>query len=99
MSSEGFAKAAENAVNPAAKSVHDLRWFRVTELEDRMQDPRVREHPATVKCYFELEEHDRTALLPPALAHARVAFGHRPWPFVCTLQSLSLARFPEGSGS
>jgi dodecin len=54
-STEGFAKAAENAVNTAAKSLRNLRWFRVTELEGRIHDQRVSEYHATVKIYFDLE--------------------------------------------
>ncbi len=55
-SSEGFAKAADNAVRTAAKTVRNLRWFRVTELEGKVQDQRVSEFHATVKIYFDLEE-------------------------------------------
>ncbi len=54
-STEGFAKAAENAVDTAAKSLRNLRWFRVTELEGRIHDQRVSEYHATVKIYFDLE--------------------------------------------
>ena len=54
-SKEGFAKAAENAVNTAAKSLRNLRWFRVSELEGRIQEQRVTEYHATVKIYFDLE--------------------------------------------
>jgi dodecin len=54
-STEGFARAAENAVATAAKTVRNLRWFRVTELEGRIVDQKVREYHATVKIYFDLE--------------------------------------------
>jgi dodecin len=54
-STEGFAKAAENAVNTAAKSLRNLRWFRVTELEGQIDGQRVKEYHATVKIYFDLE--------------------------------------------
>lgn len=54
-STEGFAKAAESAVNTAAKTVRNLRWFRITELEGRIHDQRVTEYHATVKIYFDLE--------------------------------------------
>jgi len=54
-SKQGFAKAAENAVEQAAKSLRNLRWFRVTELEGRIQDQKVSEYHATVKIYFDLE--------------------------------------------
>jgi dodecin len=54
-SSEGFAKAAENAVSTAAKTVRNLKWFRVTELEGRIHGQKVAEYHATVKLYFDLE--------------------------------------------
>jgi dodecin len=54
-STEGFARAAENAVKTAAKTVRNLRWFRVTELEGRVVDQKVSEYHATVKIYFDLE--------------------------------------------
>jgi dodecin len=52
----GFAKAAENAVATAAKTVRNLRWFRVTELEGKITDQKVSEFHATVKIYFDLED-------------------------------------------
>ena len=55
VSKDGFAKAAENAVATAAKTVRNLRWFRVTELEGRVQEQKVTEYHATVKIYFDLE--------------------------------------------
>ncbi len=54
-STEGFAKAADNAVRTAAKTVRNLRWFRVTELEGRIVDQKVSEYHATVKIYFDLD--------------------------------------------
>lgn len=54
-STESFAKAAENAVHTAAKTVRNLRWFRVTELEGRIANQKVSEYHATVKIYFELD--------------------------------------------
>ncbi len=54
-STEGFARAAENAVKTAAKTVRNLRWFRVTELEGKVVDQKVTEYHATVKIYFDLE--------------------------------------------
>lgn len=54
-SKESFAKAAENAVTTAAKTVRNLRWFRVTEFEGQIHEQRISEFRATVKIYFELE--------------------------------------------
>jgi len=55
-SKDGFAKAAENAVVTAAKTVRNLRWFRVSELEGKITDQRVSEYHATVKIYFDFED-------------------------------------------
>ncbi|HYB77859.1 MAG TPA: dodecin family protein [Thermoplasmata archaeon] len=54
-SKQGFAKAAENAVNTAAKSLRNLKWFRVSELEGRIQEQHIAEYHVTVKIYFDLE--------------------------------------------
>lgn len=55
-STQGFAKAAENAVLTAAKSVRNLRWFRVTELEGSIKDQKTIEYHATVRLYFDFED-------------------------------------------
>jgi dodecin len=55
VSKEGFARAAQNAVDTAAKTVRNLRWFRVTELEGRVNEQKVTEYHATVKIYFDLD--------------------------------------------
>jgi dodecin len=55
VSKDGFARAAENAITTAAKTVRNLRWFRVTELEGRISEQRVTEYHATVRIYFDLE--------------------------------------------
>ncbi len=55
VSTDGFAKAADSAVKTAAKTVRNLRWFRVTELEGKIVDQKVTEYHATVKIYFDLD--------------------------------------------
>ncbi len=55
VSKESFAKAAQNAVETAAKTVRNLRWFRVSEFEGAIKDQRIVEYHATVKLYFDLE--------------------------------------------
>jgi len=55
VSKDGFAHPAENAVNAAAKSLRNLRWFRVVELEGAIHDQKVTEYHATVRIYFDLE--------------------------------------------
>ena len=55
VSTEGFARAAENAVAEAARTVRNLKWFRVTELEGRIEKQKVAEYRATVRIYFDIE--------------------------------------------
>jgi dodecin len=55
VSTESFADAAENAVTTAAKTVRNLRWFRVTEMEGSVKNQKVGEYHVTVKLYFDLE--------------------------------------------
>lgn len=55
VSTESFAKAAENAVQTAAKTVRNLKWFRVTEFEGRIDKQKIMEYHATVKIYFDIE--------------------------------------------
>lgn len=54
-SKEGFAKAAANAVETAANTVRELKWFRVTELEGSIKGKEIAEYLATVRIYFEVE--------------------------------------------
>ena len=54
-SKDGFAHAAQNAVETAAKTLRNLRWFRVVELEGAIKDQKVSEYHATVKIYFDLD--------------------------------------------
>ncbi|HEV2520231.1 MAG TPA: dodecin family protein [Thermoplasmata archaeon] len=51
----GFAKAAENAVTVAARTVRNIRWFRVAEMEGAVKDGKISEYHVTVKLYFDLE--------------------------------------------
>lgn len=54
-STESFARAAENAVTTAAKTVRNIRWFRATEFEGSVKNQKISEYHATVKIYFDLE--------------------------------------------
>ena len=54
-STEGFAKAADNAVATAAKTVRNLKWFRVAELEGSIKNQKIGEYHATVRIYFDVE--------------------------------------------
>ena len=55
MSKESFAKAVEDAVETTAKTVRNLKWFRVTEFEGRIDGRKVTEFHATVRIYFDYE--------------------------------------------
>ena len=54
-SKESFAKAAENAVAEAAKTVRGLKWARVAELEMQLDGKKITQYRATTKIYFDLE--------------------------------------------
>jgi flavin-binding protein dodecin len=55
VSKESFAKAAENAVAQAGKTVHGLKWARVAELEMELDGKKVTQFRATTKIYFDVE--------------------------------------------
>jgi dodecin len=55
VSTESFAKAAENAVAEAAKTVRNLKWARVTELEMELDGKSITQYRATTKIYFDIE--------------------------------------------
>lgn len=55
VSEETFAKAAENAVETAAKSVRNLKWARVHELEMGLEGDKVVDYRATVRIYFDVD--------------------------------------------
>jgi flavin-binding protein dodecin len=55
VSKESFAKAAENAVAQAAKTVHGLKWARVAEFEMELDGKKVTQFRATTKIYFDVE--------------------------------------------
>jgi hypothetical protein len=56
VSRESFAKAAENAVAEAAKTVHGLKWGRVSELEMELDGKKVTQYRATTRIYFNVEQ-------------------------------------------
>jgi hypothetical protein len=55
VSKESFAKAAENAVAEAARSVRGLKWGRVSELEVALDGKKVTEYRAAMRLYFDIE--------------------------------------------
>lgn len=54
-SPESFAKAAENAVVEAAKTVRGLKWARVAQLEMELSGQKIAQYRATTKIYFDIE--------------------------------------------
>jgi flavin-binding protein dodecin len=55
-SKESFAKAAENAVAEAAKTVRGMRWARVAELEMELDGKKISKYRTTTKIYFNIEK-------------------------------------------
>jgi flavin-binding protein dodecin len=55
-SKESFAKAAENAVVAAAKTVRGIKWARVSDLEMELDGAKIIKYRATTKIYFDLEK-------------------------------------------
>jgi flavin-binding protein dodecin len=56
ISKESFAKAAENAVSEAAKTVRGLKWARVSELEMELDGRKITQYRATTKIYFDIQK-------------------------------------------
>ena len=54
-SSKSFAAAAESAVEKAAETLHNLDWFKVTEMRGRIQNGKVTQFQVTVKIGFRLD--------------------------------------------
>lgn len=55
VSTQSFAKAAENAVTEAAKTVRGMKWARVSDLEMELDGGKIKNYRATVRIYFDLE--------------------------------------------
>lgn len=56
VSSESFAKAANNAVTTAAKSVRNMKWARVSEMEMTLDSGAVVDYRTTLRIYFDVED-------------------------------------------
>lgn len=54
-SKESFAKAAENAVAEAAKTVRGIKWARVGGLEMELDGKKITQFRATTSIYFDIE--------------------------------------------
>jgi flavin-binding protein dodecin len=55
-SSKSLEHAVENAVDKASKSVHNMRWFQVTETRGQIDDGKVKQWQVTVKIGFTLDD-------------------------------------------
>ena len=55
ISKDSFAKAAENAVGEAAKTVRGMKWARIAELEMSLDGQKIIEYRATTRIYFDIK--------------------------------------------
>lgn len=55
VSTESFAKAAENAVEEASKTVRSIKWARVRGLEMAVQDNKIIQYRATTRIFFDVQ--------------------------------------------
>ena len=49
-------EAIQNAVNKAAKTLHNLAWFQVTETRGAIRDGKVAEFQVSLKVGFRIDE-------------------------------------------
>jgi len=54
-STESFARAAEDAVAEASKTVRGIKWARVAELEMELDGKKIIKYRTTTKIYFDIE--------------------------------------------
>ena len=55
VSTQSFAKAAQNAVAEAGKTVRGMKWARISEFEMELDGSKVKSYRATVRIYFDVE--------------------------------------------
>lgn len=55
ISPASFAKAADNAIQTASKTIRGMKWARVSEFEVEVADGKVKAYRATVRIYFDVE--------------------------------------------
>jgi hypothetical protein len=55
-SEKGIQDAIETAVNGAAKSIRNMRWFELSELRGHIDNGAIKHWQATVKIGFDIEE-------------------------------------------
>jgi dodecin len=54
-SNQSFAKAAESAVQEAAKTVRGIKWAHIESLDLLLDGAKVTQYRATTKIYFDVE--------------------------------------------
>jgi hypothetical protein len=55
-SKESFAKAAENSIAEAGRTVRGMKWARVAELEMELDGKKITKYRTTTKIYFDIEK-------------------------------------------
>jgi hypothetical protein len=55
VSAENFGKAAENAVQEAARTVRNIKWAHVESFDLLLSGDKVIQYRATTKIYFDVE--------------------------------------------
>ncbi len=55
VSTQSFAKAAEDAVAQAGRTVRGMKWARVSEFEMELDGSKIKSYRATVRIYFDVE--------------------------------------------
>jgi len=56
ISKDSFAKAAENAVIEAAKTVRSIKWAHVDSFDMLLDGAKVLQYRAATKIYFDIEQ-------------------------------------------
>ncbi|WP_083001191.1 dodecin [Halomonas sp. GT] len=54
-SEKGIEEAVQNALAKASETIHNLRWFEVTDTRGHIEDGRVAHWQVTIKVGFTLE--------------------------------------------
>ncbi len=55
-SEKSMEDAVQNAISKASKTIHDLRWFRITESSGRIENGKVTQWQVSMKVGFTLTE-------------------------------------------
>ena len=55
ISKDSFAKAADEAVKAAAKTVRGIKWARISDLEMKLDEKKISEYRVTARIYFDVD--------------------------------------------